>query len=752
MTRPARRPTPGWVTPVPIPERAPQAADGREVLLVDRQVRVGPQGVTRFVRGALRPTSIDGLGPASTIRVQYDASYQALAWHVLRIHRGTAELDALRAAYMRVANADDDPSEELVHGLTSATVILRDVRVGDVIEYAYSVSGDQPALHDRYSDSFSFVRDAPVGNWEQRLYWPTSRKLALRAHEAELEPSIERRGDYDVYTWRLPNAPAWQDDDFSPSWYLGAPWVEVSELESWRDVAAWAAAIYESRATPNTRVRALAQQWQRELGTAGAIERAIRFTQDEVRYMGFELGVGSLVPNPPDLVSARRFGDCKDKTLLLLTFLRALGVQASAALVNTSDLEHVRERLPAPGVFDHVLVRASIDGATRWIDGTRSYERGALKDRIAPDFGVALVVANDTSDLEDMPHEGPRGPTQLVRESFVLHDGGSARLQVTTRYQHDHARDTRSRIASGPAEDLQRLYTSFYEKEYGHTKPQAPLGVRDDEASDSLEIEEAYTLTEPWEGDTFELRPWSMDDILPRPDSTRPELPLALERGEWLRHEIRAELPESFTITPGRIDLVTPWFEYHYQARYRERVLDLSYEYRGLASEVPAADVPRYLKQARKAHATLGFVLTRDTDARARNGVRFVHDDELPSKAEMTATDWVWVALVLLLVLLGASAGVILVWRRGREALRKRRFFSGSRKGETAADPVRVRSLAEVARHMSGARCECAGGPVMPVVREPGRVRYMGQEVWHQTVACDACAFKLTRYFRVRDS
>ena len=46
-----------------------------------------------------------------------------------------------------------------------------------------------------------------------------------------------------------------------------------------------------------------------------------------MRYLGFELGTGAYAARPPDEVYARRFGDCKDKSLLLATMLRELGVE-----------------------------------------------------------------------------------------------------------------------------------------------------------------------------------------------------------------------------------------------------------------------------------------------------------------------------------------------------------------------------------------------------------------------------------------
>ncbi|MFX4929726.1 transglutaminase-like domain-containing protein, partial [Acinetobacter baumannii] len=56
--------------------------------------------------------------------------------------------------------------------------------------------------------------------------------------------------------------------------------------------------------------------------------RALQFVQEQIRYVSISIGPGAVRPADPATVLERRFGDCKDKTLLLVTILRALGIDA----------------------------------------------------------------------------------------------------------------------------------------------------------------------------------------------------------------------------------------------------------------------------------------------------------------------------------------------------------------------------------------------------------------------------------------
>ena len=48
------------------------------------------------------------------------------------------------------------------------------------------------------------------------------------------------------------------------------------------------------------------------------IANLLAFTHDRVRYTGLEFGLQSLVPATPQETLKRRFGDCKDKSTLLI--------------------------------------------------------------------------------------------------------------------------------------------------------------------------------------------------------------------------------------------------------------------------------------------------------------------------------------------------------------------------------------------------------------------------------------------------
>lgn len=129
---------------------------------------------------------------------------------------------------------------------------------------------------------------------------------------------------------------------------------------------------------------------------------ALRLVEDKTRYFFIGIGDGGYVPAPADQTWARKFGDCKGKTALLLAILKELKVDAEPALVSLGGGDGMNERLPSLAAFNHVIVRTVIDGKTYWLDGTRTGDRSGLDALKPPPHRWALPVRAAGSDLEQI--------------------------------------------------------------------------------------------------------------------------------------------------------------------------------------------------------------------------------------------------------------------------------------------------------------------------------------------------------------
>ncbi len=88
------------------------------------------------------------------------------------------------------------------------------------------------------------------------------------------------------------------------------------------------------------------------------LERLFSAVQQDVHYVGLELGDHSRTPEWAENVWRRGLGDCKDKAALLIALAKTVDIELSFALIRTRLLPQLTHGLPTLALFDHAAVYA----------------------------------------------------------------------------------------------------------------------------------------------------------------------------------------------------------------------------------------------------------------------------------------------------------------------------------------------------------------------------------------------------------
>ena len=157
----------------------------------------------------------------------------------------------------------------------------------------------------------------------------------------------------------------------------------------------------------------------------------LQYLGKEVRYTGVEFGESNVVPRTPSETLTRKYGDCKDKSLLLVAMLRAAKIPAYVALLNAGNREDVADDLPGMGLFDHAIVY--VPGSPElWIDATDEYARlGQLPDADQDRF--ALVARAGTESLVRTPATSSVDNILIEKREIYLAENGPARIIETSQ-------------------------------------------------------------------------------------------------------------------------------------------------------------------------------------------------------------------------------------------------------------------------------------------------------------------------------
>jgi len=587
--------------------------DGYLNLVHEKQVDLGSR--TTYRRSVIRIVTEAGIQNASKVSVEYDPSYQRLVFHNIRIIREGKPINKLELSKIRTIRQETELDRSIYNGSVTAVLFLEDVRKGDVIEYAYSLLGFNPVFRDKYSATLQVQYEAPVGQILYRIVCPSQRSLTVKPRLTAADPVVTAQGNNKVYQWEFTHVAALHAQDDLPSWYDPFPSIQVSEFTSWNDICKWALPLFTCGhpLSPGLKRRIEAIKATAGDNQEKRVLAALRFVQDEVRYMGIEMGINSHKPNDPDKIFGQRFGDCKDKSFLLCTMLRAMDIDASPVLINTDEKQELHQTLPSPVAFDHCTVRVRLAGKSWWFDPTIAFQRGDLTAIAYPDYKCGLVLTDTTTGLTDIPLQDPG--QVIATENFTLSEVyGPAKLEVITTYTGSFADGMRDEMNNNSLSDLQQNYLNFYSNYYEGTKVADSLRIEDDEAGGKITTYESYTIDKIWEQERGQKKAsfhaLLINSILSKPRERDRKMPVALTYPARYTEQIRIQVPEDWNFDHTPTEVRTPSFLYTATTVGSDRTVKLTYVYQALKDHVPAEEANVYFSNFDKMKDDLGYVLS----------------------------------------------------------------------------------------------------------------------------------------------
>jgi len=610
---------PAWVEATPLPENV-SAIRGvpTRYLLSEWQTLLADEDnqTTQFTRIVYSPQTGSGIQDAAEISVDFHPDYEGLMLHYVRLKRDGKVVDRLRANQVRLIQHERDMDKHLYNGEVTAQFVLDDVRVGDVIDYAYSIKGRNPVFSGKYFNAYALGWQVPVDRVAIRIIASADRHLQSRSYNVDL-PATERLDNgRRIYSWRLDGTKPLRGEDEIPDWYDPYPWLQISEYQSWREVSDWADSLYADHDTLSGALRQKIRTWVSDNGADSdvAIQQALAFVQDNIRYFGVEMGVNSHMPSQPRDTFSRRYGDCKDKAVLLSAILNEMGYRAHPALVSMAHNRAIAAWLPSPGDFDHVIVRADIKDRIYWIDATRTLQRGRLEQRGQPDFGQALIVGVGSRNLSTIDRPDGYLPTIDIEELYIAHDyTGPVELVVTSRFTHGEAEARRRLFLNESLDTIQENYLNYYARIYPGIDVAAPLAYEDDQKNNLFTVTERYQIADYWEHRDGRLYSnfygSSIVDYTRLPNIINRKMPLALSYPLHVHHSSVLQFPEDVGFGKAALDenFADADMSFVVKSAYENKRLSIDYIYDSLADAVMPEDMRKHLSLRRQINDNLSF-------------------------------------------------------------------------------------------------------------------------------------------------
>lgn len=592
---------PNWVTqaaaaPVNVPAGAhPKAA----VLLEDKLLTVAPDGqITERYRQVIKILRPQGRSYAHPV-AWFNKDHKLRSFHVWSIgpdgHQYTLK--------------NDDIFER---GAAEWGILYDDIRYrsanvpgsdpGGVVAYEYVMqypmySGSQPWDFQNPIPTVKsvFEVDLPQG-WQHRALW----RKYKRVEPAEVEPNHFR--------WELADIPDIDMESVSMAppeealagrmevYFSASALPEGPQL--WTRIGEW----YTQLAAPQSEGPADIANASRALTSANTdfmerIQKVATFMQQQIRYVGVEIGIGGYIPHSAEDVYRNRYGDCKDKATLLIAMLDAVGVRATWVMVDhergvvdptvpSMMGDHMIAAIEIPKGYENPALQAVVTAKTgkRYLifDPTNTFVPiGLLPTYLQGSYG--LLMAGEDSEAITLPILNSSSDTVNRTATFTLDPDGSLTGNVTVK-----------RLGAS-SDDLRRYFTLSSDKEKLQSLEDS---LRNDLPSfqvDKEEIENTRDLDQPLvlrydvtassyaknAGNMLLVRPRVVSsDAIALTDEAR-RFPIEFDStGEW-RDTFDVKIPAGYTVeeVPDPVKIDAGFASYQSDVKADGNVLHYAREY-----------------------------------------------------------------------------------------------------------------------------------------------------------------------------
>ena len=285
--------------------------------------------------------------------IAYSSDYQKV--EILEAYTILPDGKKVKVADNAIRTVEDDLAggATMFSDLKHKIIIFPNVQVGARVYYKVKTIEHTPLYPNHFYYAHHFSPMAQYDHVEFNFTYPKEMPMRVKSRDVsgkrtETDNKVTYQYIFKQTDIKLSEPSQVATSDFAPGIYFS----------TFKDYIEYGQA-YEVRAkdkmavTPN--VKKLAEQISKGISDRKAQARALyNWVSREIRYVAIYMGNGGVVPHAADDIIRNRYGDCKDKNTLLIALLKAKGIDASSAIINSGSAYAVPE-LPVFTPFNHVI-------------------------------------------------------------------------------------------------------------------------------------------------------------------------------------------------------------------------------------------------------------------------------------------------------------------------------------------------------------------------------------------------------------
>ncbi len=567
-----------------------------------------------FSQLAFDLASIEDVENYSNLTFDYDPSFEEVKFVEIKVYRDGKWIDKGKDAKVEILHRENELESLVYSGNKTLSIMLYDIRVGDILLYSYQRVGDNPVFKDYFTlylrsknrydcffEEYIVVLDKKIDS-----------KLEIRYFNGAPEYKKEEKNDLIYYKDRRVEQKAIKVYDREPSWYIKWGLAIFTNSHSWEEVVNWALDIYNDSIYESSEdIDRVVQDCKNySSNKAKQVEYALSFVQESIRYFSDSSGLGGIVPVSAKESLKMRLADCKNKVVLLKSILNQLDIESYPVLVDTYDKHKIKEYGATPAAFNHMIILAKIDDKEYWLDATKTSQGGNLEHIVQADYGYGLVLRSGDKDLTKMDIKNIR--YSEIKHTFDLREE-SAKMTIISKYYGIEADYVRSLTKGKELNSFRESHLNYFKEIYPEIQVETPIYTEDNSQENIFTVYESYDLGRAWIFDKeeneyyFIFRNPEINSSYWVPESIRRDSPYAMLYPLEVTESRDIYLPKDYAfdkITTAKEDNKFFYFEKSESYDKKKHLLKQKYKYKAKVEVVEAKDTQEYKKLTNKIYGS----------------------------------------------------------------------------------------------------------------------------------------------------
>lgn len=338
-----------------------------------------------------------------------------------------------------------------------------------------------PPMPGEYFDIVLFESAKPIVEKKYILKMPAGKRIHSQVYNGPMYSHTGYIKDTTIYSWWTKNVPARESERYRPDETDLLTKVVIATVENWEAKSRWFFDVNESQFEYNDAIKAKVDEILSEAGVINGTEEEkafelVHWVAQNIRYSGQTMGKGEgYTLHSGAMIFEQRSGVCKDIAGMLITMMRAAGLDSYGAMTMAGSRI---EDIPADQ-FNHCVVALRMkDGSFVMYDPTWVPNDKDIWSKLETEQHY-LIGSPQGETLSRIAYSPPvESPVKVQNDATLLPDGT---LEGSLRLSGDGAGDyyLRGMLVWYPRYDLDksmaRLFSAVSDRieiiKYDHGNP-----------------------------------------------------------------------------------------------------------------------------------------------------------------------------------------------------------------------------------------------------------------------------------------